>query len=61
MQEKLFRLEAGSCTAQGFGADGAPLDAFGGKALGSAAAVCPVGNRVYLSISGEPALRWLRV
>ena len=61
MQEKLFRLEAGSCTAQGFGADGAPLDAFGGKALGSAAAVYPVGNRVYLSISGEPALRWLRV
>ena len=61
MQEKLFRLETGSCTAQGFGADGAPLDAFGGKALGSAAAVCPVGNRVYLSISGEPALRWVRV
>lgn len=61
MQEDLFRLDADDCAVQGYSPDGALLASFGGRTLGSMTAVCPAKNRVYLSISGGSALRWIRV
>ena len=61
MQENLFRLNADDCAVQGYSPDGALLASYGGKTLGSMTALCPEGNRAYLSISGGSVLRWVRV
>lgn len=61
MQENLFRLNAENCAVQGYGPDGPLLASYGGKSLGSMTALCPEKTRVYLSISGESVLRWVRV
>lgn len=60
-QEKLFRLPSDATAAEARAADGTVRAAFGGKRLGSIAAVCPVGNRVYVAVAGQGALRWVRV
>lgn len=61
MQENLFRLNAENCAVQGYSPDGALLASYGGKSLGSMTALCPEKTRVYLSISGESVLRWVRI
>lgn len=61
MQEGLFRLNTENCAVQGYSPDGALLASYGGKTLGSMTALCPEGNRAYLSISGGSVLRWVRV
>ncbi len=61
MQEGLFHLKAEDCAVQGYSPDGALLASFGGKRLGSTAALYPAGSRVYLSILDESTLRWVRV
>lgn len=61
MQENLFRLNAENCAVQGYSPDGALLASYGGKSLGSMTALCPERNRVYLSISGESVLQWVRI
>ena len=61
MQEGLFHLRAEDCAAQGYSPEGRLQVSFGGGKLGSVTAVCPVKNRVYLNISDESVLRWVRV
>ena len=61
MQEGLFRLNTENCAVQGYSPDGVLLASYGGKTPGSMTALCPEGNRAYLSISGGSVLRWVRV
>ncbi len=61
MQEGLFRLSAGDCAVQRYSPDGALLGAFSGEKLGSTAAVCPAGSKVYLSGPETAQLRLARV
>lgn len=56
MQQNLFSLPAGSIRAE------APPRrrrlTISGKKAGSTTALCPVGSRLYLAISGETELNW---
>lgn len=60
MQEGLFRLPASAPAAEALSADGVPQRVFTGRELGSAAAVCPAGSRVYLG-GADGSLHWLRI
>lgn len=61
MQEKLFSLPAGACCAEVFQPDGQQAFSLTGKQSGSVTALCPTGNRVYLSVAGEKNLYFVRV
>ena len=61
IQQKLVGLPSSSPSAEVLAPDGTPVRAFLGRELGSAAALCPAGSRVYLGVSGEDALHWTRV
>ena len=61
MQENLFSLSAGSCCAETFQPDGQPVLSLTGKTSGSVTALCPAGNRIYLSVAGEKNLYFVRV
>ncbi|MGN0708230.1 MAG: SMP-30/gluconolactonase/LRE family protein [Faecalibacterium sp.] len=60
MQAGMFRLPASAPSAEALDLDGVPRMAFAGRELGSAAAVCPAGSRVYLG-SADGSLHWLRI
>ena len=61
MQERLVSLPASAISAERFSSDGALLCPYGGRQLGSVAALCPAGNRIYVGISGAGELRWIRI
>ena len=60
MQQNLFSLPAGSIRAEAAAPGGGRLT-ISGKKAGSTTALCPVGSRVYLAISGETELNWVRI
>ena len=62
MQENLFSLPADGIRAEAVStASGSWLRTIPGGSSGSTTALCPVGSRVYLAISGETKLHWVRV
>lgn len=61
MQERLFQMPDGGICAERFGPDGALLASYGGKALGGVLALCPAENRVYLGVTGETKIQWVRI
>ena len=61
MQERLVSLPASAISAERFSSDGTLLCPYGGRQLGSVAALCPAGNRIYVGISGAGELRWIRI
>ena len=61
MQENLVSLPAGAICAESFSPAGTLLASYSGKQLGSAAALCPAGSRMYIGISGAEKLRWVRI
>ena len=62
MQEGLFSLSASDIRAEAVApASGSWQRTIPGGSSGSTAALCPVGSRVYLAISGETKLHWVRV
>ena len=60
MQQNLFSLPAGSIRAEAAAPGGGRLT-ISGKKAGSTTALCPVGSRLYLAISGETELNWVRI
>mgnify|MGYP000431120571 CR=1 FL=1 len=60
MQQNLFSLPAGSIRAEAAAPGGGRLN-ISGKKAGSTTALCPVGSRLYLAISGETELNWVRI
>jgi len=60
MQQNLFSLPAGSIRAEAVAPGGGRLT-ISGKKAGSTIALCPVGSRLYLAISGETELDWVRI
>ena len=60
MQQNLFSLPAGSIRAEA-AAPGGGRRTISGKKAGSTTALCPVGSRLYLAISGETELNWVRI
>ena len=62
MQEGLFSLSASDIRAEAVApASGSWQRTIPGGSSGSTTALCPVGSRVYLAISGETKLHWVRV
>ena len=62
MQEGLFSLSASNIRAEAVApASGSWQRTIPGGSSGSTTALCPVGSRVYLAISGETKLHWVRV
>lgn len=61
MQERLVSLPASAISVERFSPDGALLCPYGGKQLGSVTALCPAGNRVYVGVAGENAVKWIRI
>ena len=62
MQEGLFSLSASDIRAEAVvPASGSWQRTIPGGSSGSTTALCPVGSRVYLAISGETKLHWVRV
>ena len=62
LQEKLFGLPSDAPCAEAVStADGSWKRAFTGGSSGSTTALCPVDSRVYLAISGDTKLLWVRV
>ena len=62
MQEGLFSLSANDIRAEAVApTSGSWQRTIPGGSSGSTTALCPVGSRVYLAISGETKLHWVRV
>lgn len=61
MQENLVSLPGSAICAESFSPAGELLASYSGKQLGSAAALCPAGSRMYIGISGAEKLRWVRI
>lgn len=61
MQEGLVSLPGDAASAESFSPEGKLLTRYGGKQLGSTAALCPAGSRMYIGISGAETLRWVRI
>lgn len=60
MQENLFSLPAGGTRAEAVSGTDWQRTIPGGVS-GSTTALCPMGSRVYLAISGETKLHWVRI
>ena len=61
MQERLVSLPADGISVERFSPAGERLASYSGRHLGSVTALCPVGSRIYVGISGAGELRWIRI